>query len=241
MGSTVAAMTVMFRRLLLTPLIVLVASVAVTGWFAHRAAADRGLDSRDVVAIGRVLVHHAAEVDVVSVQRGLPPSYFKALIILESRGRRSAGARFEPQVFERLKQVRDGPRRQMEAITHSTVGNASDNALRNLATSWGPLQVMGYHCVEVGILVRDLREAESLRWSIVWIDQTYGGYLRRGEYRDAFHLHNTGRPFPKNGVPRTHDPTYVDRGLRYIDAFEWIDRLSERTRARFAAYRGAHK
>jgi hypothetical protein len=55
---------------------------------------------------------------------------------------------------------------------------------------------------------------------VKWIDLTYGDYIRRGQYKDAFHIHNTGRPYPDSGPPKTYDPKYVPNGLMYMKYFE---------------------
>jgi hypothetical protein len=161
------------------------------------------------------------EVEAVCAEHDLPPNYFKALIYLESSGIQ-APTRFEPGVYDKLLEVRDGRREAYGLITPETIVDASDEAVANLATSWGPLQIMGYHCVEIGVLVHSLRDADALEWGILWADQTYGRYLREDRPRDAFHMHNAGRPYPEDGPPRTHDPRYVGRGLRLMRAFALV-------------------
>lgn len=172
--------------------------------------------------VWRIETRYGDEVEAHCAERGLPPTYFKALIYLESSGVPGPNPRFEPGVYDALVAVRDGGRERYGPITPATVADASDEALRNLASSWGPLQIMGYHCVEIGVLVHDLRDADALRWGIAWADETYGSYLRDGSPRDAFHVHNAGRPYPEQGPPRTHDPRYVHRGLRLMRAFSLV-------------------
>lgn len=147
----------------------------------------------------------------------LPPAYLLALSQLECGGRRPAGSRFEKHVYARLQRVRSGDRSRYEAATSHVLADATDAALRNLATSWGPFQLMGYKCVELDIQLRDIRGEEAVRWGIHWIDLTYGDALRNGNFRNAFHIHNTGRPFPSDGIPTTHDPRYVEKGLQLMN------------------------
>ncbi|MCX6233495.1 MAG: hypothetical protein NT175_02060 [Bacteroidetes bacterium] len=52
-----------------------------------------------------------------------------------------------------------------------------------------------------------------------WIDMTYGDYIRKGRYKDAFHIHNTGDTYPVAGPPKTYDPKYVENGLMYMKYF----------------------
>ena len=35
----------------------------------------------------------------------------------------------------------------------------------------------------------------------------------------AFHLHNTGKPYPADGQPTTFHPDYVQRGMAYMRKF----------------------
>ena len=105
-------------------------------------------------------------------------------------------------------------------ITHEMIADASDEALKNLAKSWGPFQLMGYKCLHLDVKVKDLRGDDALDWGAKWIKLEYGHLLRKKRYKDAFHYHNTGKTYPKSGIPKTHDPKYVDNGLKYMAYFE---------------------
>ena len=78
---------------------------------------------------------------------------------------------------------------------------------------------MGYQCIELGVNLQDIRGKDALYWGIFWINKQYGKRLRRNKFQDAFHIHNTGKPFPKNGISKTHDPNYITNGLEYIQYF----------------------
>ena len=97
--------------------------------------------------------------------------------------------------------------------------DASDDALRNLATSWGPFQLMGYKCILLDVNIRDIRGPNGVEHGADWINQTYGSVMRQGRFRDCFHMHNTGQPYPRTGLPRTHDPQYVPRGMSMMKQF----------------------
>ena len=141
------------------------------------------------------------------------------MIILESSGNKTIPNRFEKHVFNELKKVKLGTRKNYENITQETIHDASDEALKNLASSWGPFQLMGYKCVLLEINVSDVRGKDALYWGIKWIDLTYGEYLRNEEYKNAFHIHNTGKKYPKDGKSLTFNPYYIDNGLKYIKMF----------------------
>lgn len=173
-------------------------------------------------------MHYGEDVVREAKLRQLPPAYFLALIELESGGRKPAGCRFESHVFKRLQSVQKGSRNRMEKVTTEDLREANEEALRNLATSWGPFQVMGYKCVGLGVQIRDLRGKDAIPLGMRWIDETYGDYLRSGRFKDAFHIHNTGKPYPASGPPTTFHPSYVERGLALMRRFE--KELEEQTK-----------
>lgn len=174
----------------------------------------------DTDVIEKTLENYGEEVSAYASQYKLPASYFFALIVLESSGRRVIPPRFEPHVYDRLKEVKQGKRKSYEHVTPSHIKDATDDALKNLASSWGPFQLMGYKCLLLDIKVKDIRGKDAVFWGIHWIDLTYGKELKAGDYKDAFHIHNTGRKYPRHGRSLTHDPNYVQRGLSYIKKFE---------------------
>lgn len=163
--------------------------------------------------------HYSAEVWAAAKKYDLDYGYLMALLMLECSGKRPAGARFEPHVFKRLKQVREGKRSNYENVTSAHLADASDEALRNLATSWGPFQLMGYKCILLDVNIRDIRGENGIDHGADWINKTYGETLRKGRFKDSFHMHNTGQPYPKTGLPRTHDPQYVPRGISMMKQF----------------------
>ncbi|MBR4441566.1 MAG: hypothetical protein IKS00_08465 [Bacteroidales bacterium] len=164
--------------------------------------------------------NYGREVKKLSRQFDLSPSYLMALIMLECSGVSNVPPRFEKHVFNKLKDVRAKKVSDLENISYNEISNASDDALRNLASSWGPFQLMGYKCIHLGITIKDLRGDNSLYYGVKWINDTYGDYIRKGRYADAFHIHNTGHPVPKNGKYKTYDKNYVPRGLEYMKEFD---------------------
>ena len=173
----------------------------------------------DRAGFSSVIDNYSAEVNDAALKFDLPYGYLMALIQLECSGIKPAGERFEPHVYRRLQEVRDGKRKNYENITPAHLYNASDAALKNLATSWGPFQLMGYKCILLNVKIRDIRGDKGVYHGANWIDITYGDRLRRGEYKDCFHIHNTGRSYPRVGLPATHDPQYVPRGLAGISRY----------------------
>ena len=164
--------------------------------------------------------NYGREVKKLARQFDLSPSYLMALIMLECSGVSDVPPRFEKHVFKKLKDVREKKVSDLENISYKDISNASDDALKNLASSWGPFQLMGYKCIHLGISIKDLRGDNSLYYGVKWINDTYGDYIRQKRYKDAFHIHNTGRPVPKDGQYRTYDKSYVPRGMEYIKEFD---------------------
>jgi hypothetical protein len=168
----------------------------------------------------RTLKNYGPEALAEAEAEGLPYAYLMALITLECSGQRPCPSRKEPGRFGDLRDVRDGLSTRLENIRARDVHDASDEALWNLATSWGPFQVMGYKCIGLGVQVADIRGERSLHHGTRWIAQDYGHLLRAERYKDAFHWHNAGSTYPKTGGPRTYDPAYVDNGLDHMAWFE---------------------
>lgn len=161
-------------------------------------ASTKFIGSNELV---RTEKNYGVEVTKYAEIYDLPAPYLKALIVLESSGKKPANSRFEKRVYSKLK---------------SKYKNLlSDAAIKNLSTSWGPFQLMGYQVNKLGIKINDIRGENSVKWGIKWINDTYGNYLREGKYEKAFRIHNTGKP---NG--RTFDPNYVNKGLHHIKYFE---------------------
>lgn len=167
-----------------------------------------------------VLENYGLEIQQVSYEMQLPPEYFAALCMLESGGRKPCPPRFEKHVYTKLKMVYAGSRERYEHVTQLEIKNATDGAIRNLSSSWGPFQIMGYKCLLLGIKIEDLRGPQTVYWSMNWINANYGDYLKKGDFKSAFHMHNAGSPFPKNGKSKTHDPDYVKNGLKWMNYFK---------------------
>lgn len=157
----------------------------------------------------------------ISSDLGLPYEYLMSLAVLECGGNKPAGHRFEKHVFNQLKKVRDGQRTNYENIQKKDLEKLSDDGLKNLATSWGPFQIMGYKVIPMGVKVSNIRnEHDAAVYGAQWIKNEYGHFLSRKKWKDAFHYHNTGKRFPLSGKSQTHHPYYVSDGVKYLKYFE---------------------
>lgn len=167
-----------------------------------------------------VMDNYGAAIRKFARKEGVAPEYLAALCMLECSGRKPAGTRYEKHVYLRLKLVKSGFKGQYEHVKKEDLTDAGDDALQNLASSWGPFQLMGYKCLLYQINVSDLRGEDAIMWGVRWIMANYGRYLKSNDFKSAFHIHNAGVPFPKNGKPRTHDPEYVNKGLKWMNYFK---------------------
>jgi hypothetical protein len=94
---------------------------------------------------------------------------------------------------------------------------AKDEALRDLATSWGFTQIMGYQLVGRPGTARDLLEPSfHYRMALNLLAQFAANYQLdvTREFGEMFRCWNTGRP---NG--QTFDPKYVEKGLRRMELY----------------------
>jgi hypothetical protein len=105
--------------------------------------------------------------------------------------------------------------------THARELAAShDEAVRELASSWGLTQIMGYHLVGRSGTVRDLLEPGfHFRLALELLAQFAERYqldLRR-EFAEMFRCWNTGQPYGE-----TFDPHYVEKGLRRVRIYRGL-------------------
>ena len=102
-----------------------------------------------------------------------------------------------------------------------------DDQLRQLATSWGHTQIMGYHMIGRAGTVKDLLEPRfHYRIAVELLSRFAEQYELdlRAEFEKLFRCWNTGRPDGK-----TYDPAYVENGMRRMKLFRDIAQQNERT------------
>lgn len=97
------------------------------------------------------------------------------------------------------------------------LGAMEDEALRELATSWGTTQIMGYHMVGRGGTVRDLLDFEfhyrvALELLAEFAEENQLNLAH--EFEAMFRCWNTGQPYGK-----TYDPDYVPNGIRRMGLY----------------------
>jgi hypothetical protein len=99
----------------------------------------------------------------------------------------------------------------------SELSRLADEALRELASSWGFVQIMGFHVMGRHATVRDLLDPRFhyhlANQLLAEFAESYQLDLAR-DFEELFHCWNTGRP---DG--RTTDPTYVRHGLMRMEIY----------------------
>jgi hypothetical protein len=164
--------------------------------------------------------NYSEEMTELAQKYNVPYEYLMALTVLECSGNKPAGNRFEKHVFRQLQDVKNGGQRKFENIKQEHIKELDEDGIKNLATSWGPFQLMGYKAIPMGINVADMRNDEdAAEVGVKWIKEEYGHFLEKKKWKDAFHYHNTGKRFPLSGRSKTHDPYYVSDGLKYMKYF----------------------
>ncbi len=97
------------------------------------------------------------------------------------------------------------------------LASARDEALRELATSWGLTQIMGYHMAGRAGTARDLLEPRfHFRVAIELLAEFAERYqldLAR-DFEPMFRCWNTGQPYGA-----TTDPAYVEKGLSRMEKY----------------------
>lgn len=178
------------------------------------------------------------------------PAALLAALVANESGLNEQAARFEPKVLGDLALVLIGRKAAFGALGAQDIGNwlagvnmAGGNgarlspqaavvlALANLATSWGPTQIMGYQAVAGGYALSELTGLRThFRRAVALLEQfrkqfdlpsdALAGQVvrlatRYADYAAYFHCWNAGSP----GAP-TFDPDYPGKGLARMALYE---------------------
>jgi hypothetical protein len=167
-----------------------------------------------------VKIKHSLGAEIARVCGGtmVPESFLAALISVENDRLNQHAFRFDRDVKDKLKRLQNPLvfwRREWNGITQADLKGASDDALTNLATSFGYTQIMGWWAIPLtkqlreSITVADIRDPLQHLWIAVrLLNLTANRYLKLHEYGAVLRIWNTGSPFG-----RPHDPEYVAHAL----------------------------
>lgn len=223
------SMKVLRKKIIIVPAVLLVLCVAaypyryeVSEWLQNKFGITLPEDPRPpgVNDLEWCERNYKDEMLTLSAEYNVPYEYLMALAVLECSGNKPAGHRFEKHILRRLEKIQSGKSMRFEGITTEHLKALDEQGLKNLATSWGPFQLMGYKAIHLDAVVNDLRDEDlAAEIGVKWIKKEYGHFLEKGKFKDAFHYHNTGDRFPLSGRPKTHDPYYVSNGLKFMKYF----------------------
>lgn len=143
--------------------------------------------------------------------------------------------RFEAGVYQDLKSLRDngwcivsGKKvKSYSGVKREQIADATEQALRALATSYGLSQIMGWHMINnLKGKISDLRDpSKNLVYTIQLMRIVAGTYLKAKNYEACLRIWNTGRPQGK-----TYDPNYVHNALLVMEfAAPLLEKLKSRT------------
>jgi hypothetical protein len=160
-----------------------------------------------------------AEISHACAMTTVPEAFLAALISVENARLDPHASRFEKAVFEKLKALRNPLkfwRREWSGITPRDLRGLSDEALINLATSFGYTQIMGWHCLHnlrnldgSAASVAQLRDSKlHLLYAVQLLELVARRYLKVKDYGAVLHIWNSGSPTGK-----TFDPGYVANAL----------------------------
>jgi hypothetical protein len=166
--------------------------------------------------------NYKKQVDSLAKVFDLPAPYLMSVIMLESSGRKNTPVRFEQKIYDQLLLLQNGKIDKFENLKTSDLKGVSKKSLRAFSSSYGPFQIMGYKAFILKIPLDSIKGKNNMYYAIKWINITYGDFVRDGDYKDAFHMHNAGEKYPEDGLTHTHDPDYVRNGLSYQQYFEKV-------------------
>lgn len=163
-----------------------------------------------------------AKVEAATAGTPAPPEFVAGLIGVEAgkdrQGRISETAtRFEPGVYDKLVAIRAGRRKSWSHIKQADIKDATDGALRNLATSFGLCQVMGWHTIHnLDCTIAQLRDPSThLRYAVqlLMLNSKDGDFERRA-YVGEFKEWNSG-----SETGKTYRADYVANAGAVMDAY----------------------
>lgn len=155
----------------------------------------------------------------------VPPEFVAGLMANEAGKDRQGNikenaTRFEPGVFRKLQQVRDGVRRSWSHIRQVDIKTSDDEALRALATSYSLTQIMGWHCIHsLNCTVAQLRDPnQHLKYAVKLLQMNAAdGDFQRKAYMGEFREWNTG-----SETGKTYHENYVANGLAVMEAYRQL-------------------
>lgn len=192
-------------------------------WLSLILMAQAKYTQAQAATIARAIADRLGPLIVIAcVGTSVRPEWLAGLIGMENPQLReypdTRSYRFEPGIYDKLRRLSNPLifwRRCWSGITQAQVKGLSDAVLRELATSWGWTQIMGYSVLTVfkGLSIAQLRDKQAhLDLAVDFMRHVAGPYLDSGRFDQVCHIWNTGAPYKTaNGRPviRTYSPYYI--------------------------------
>lgn len=164
----------------------------------------------------------AQQITVACAASPVLPGFLAGLIGVENSFLNPAARRYESHVFDALKNIRDEGkdkgRDNYNGIVQSRIADCTDAALRNLATSWGYTQIMGWWAIRMNWTVARLKDKNShLSLAVQLIEKVAPKQVEKGDWQAALRIWNTG-----SAAGKAHDLDYVYNALVVMVGYNHI-------------------
>lgn len=147
---------------------------------------------------------------------------------IDSKGKiKPEATRFEPGVYKDLISLREkgycfvGGKKlnNYSGVRREQIKDASDAAIRALATSYSFSQIMGWHCINnLKCTIAELRDPNKhFGYTVKLLKIVGGNYMKHGDLEAVLHIWNTGSA---NG--KTYHEDYVENALKVKKHYEAI-------------------
>ena len=166
------------------------------------------------------LHNHGQRLKTLTMEYEISWPFVMAMYVMECDGQKECPPIYHEHIFQELKKVQSREKTEYQGIYVHHVIAANDEALRDLATSWGPFQIKGYQVVSIGIPLSQLRTHKQLDSSVIWLSHLYGDV----------HIEDCPQVFKKHAVTQIHRGStkitpqkYISQACKHMDWFAKIE------------------
>jgi soluble lytic murein transglycosylase-like protein len=139
-------------------------------------------------------------IESIAYEHNIEPDLIEAMVLTESSGNAKAW-RYEPAFYAKYIQKKDYP----------------EELKKDLATSWGLMQVMGVVAWEMGLKGRIKETLCTIEGGLEYGVKHFAKFLHKyGNIPDAIASYNAGSPRRKDGIYVNQG--YVDKVMKYYIA-----------------------
>ena len=132
--------------------------------------------------------------------------------------------RFEPNIFKRIKAVAEGEPAEYAGVTQTDLAGTDASYWRDLSSSWGPTQIMGYHAVRLNESLWNLRQPSTHYPIAAKIMAEFTDRFNLDptkQFEEMFRVWNVGVPHGRE----TFDPNYISNGIMRMQIWQALSDL----------------